>query len=450
MPIAVQIKELVDNREMEVPYNFDDITNLKRFGVPGFSRAIYTASLDRLWDENISGSVLDENNRPAQKSMSAFRWSLYRILKLQVALSKMFVGYEEQVRMTLACAIAQEPVLFVGKPGVAKTELAVNFFNGIGLRKPRAEASEGELKNKYFEYLLSSFTIPEELFGPLDLNLFSQGIVTRINDNMVTGKLVRGVFLDEIFNASSSILNTLLTLINERRYFDRGMFQDADLRVFIGASNRTPAGKYGSGDGMGGGRSGEFEAFYDRFTVRLYFPTPQELHESQPYEVAEAYAMIDKVSRDRFMERLTCEHPGDFSELATLNDVLLLGRVLGKVQIDSGLDDLKNRLVTGLAMNRPGRDLCLMSPRKPNKLRPIMIADALLLDLEKIRDEHVRQGGQAGTAYDGLNTERLLEYVLQKPKVAMHNLRVFNHIWDYEGDRRRLADEVQILLENGS
>lgn len=430
-------------------YDFNRMPDLAYIGTPEFSKAIYINKAEYLWQESIKGSVLNEDNRNVERNLTAFQWSLYRVLKLQVALSKIFIGYEEQIRLLLACAIAQEPILFIGKPGVAKTELAVNFFSGIGLRKPKAAETPAGDANKYFEYLLSPFTIPEELFGPLNFEQLNRGEVARINTNMVTGKMVRGVFLDEIFNASSSILNTLLTLINERRYFDRGMFQEADLRVFISASNRTPAGKYGSGDGLRGGRSGELEAFYDRFTIRLYFPTPQELHTSQPQQVVEAYELIDRVSRERFMEKLTLERPRDFPQIASVNDILLLGRVLNMVDFKEEIDVLKNRVVAGLAMSRSGRDLCLMSPRKPNKLRPIIIADSFLLDLENIRREHVREGKVAEKFYNEFTTKKILDFAAKKPLVTKQNLNVFFHIWDYEGDRGRLKEEVKILLETG-
>jgi MoxR-like ATPase len=428
-------------------YDFQNITSVEKFDPPGFSRAIYAIPLDKLWEENVRGVILDEKGASIEENLKLYQWSLFRLLKLQAKLSSLFVGYEEQIQMLFACAIAQEPVLFVGRPGVAKTELATSFFGGIGLRKPQGEANpkDGET-NKYFEYLLSPYTIPEELFGPLNYPELEKGTVARINTNMVTGKLVRGVFLDEIFNASSSILNTLLTLINERRYFDRGMFQDADLRVFIGASNRTPAGKYGSGDGMGSGKSGELEAFYDRFTMRLYLPTPQELHESQPDKILQKYKEIDNITRDRFMERLTMERPAPFKQVACMNDILLLGRVLGKIPFNNELENRKNEIVTGLAMSRSGRNLCLMSPRKPNKLRPIMLADSLLLDVEGMHTRYRKEHKSDANFKDVFTTRKILEYIKGKdPRVEKDNLRVFYHIWDYEGDRSRLKEEVNVM-----
>lgn len=435
-------------------YDFRDIVNPRKFETPGFTKAIYQAEIDGLWEERVQGQILNEEGNPITKNLKIYQWCLYRLLKLQAELSKLFIGYDTQVRMLMACAIAQEPILFVGRPGVAKTEMAVSFFGGIGLRKPKSSAisnenpADGDAQNKYFEYLLSPFTVPEELFGPLDFRELEKGTVTRINTNMVTGKLVRGIFLDEIFNASSNILNTLLTLINERRYFDRGMFQDADLKIFIGASNTTPVGKYGSGDGMPGRKSGELAAFYDRFTVRLYLPTPQEIYQTQMEKVMKAYELIDKISHERFMERLTLEKPKDFGQIACINDILLLGRVLPKVGFSDKMKELKNMIVSSLAVNRPGRDLCSMSPRKPNKLLPIIMADTFLLDIAELRAQHVMQHRNEEDFAEELRTEKILEYLENSDASVMEkNLGVFHHIWDYEGDRERLKEELDVLLD---
>ncbi len=434
-------------------YDFNHIKDPVAFEKPGFTNALYGAAIDDLWNRSIKGEIIDEKKKPIPVNLKIYEWCLFRLLKLQVELSRYFVGYDKLIQMLLACAIAQEPVLFVGRPAVAKTELALSFFSGVGLRKPEENRTPGPGDpadhNKYFEYLLSPFTVPEELFGTLDFKELELGTVTRINTNLATGKLVRGVFLDEIFNASSNILNTLLSLINERRYFDKGMFRNADLKIFIGATNMTPAGKYGDKSGMSGKISGELEAFYDRFTVRLYFPTPQEKH-GGIHEVAEEYELIAKISSDRFMEKLTLEQPSWFKQIACINDILLLGRVLGKVDFPKDLVEKKNWLVASLAVDGSGGDLCHLSPRKPNKLLPVILADALLLDIEKMRQDYLRAGGNVKQFDERLTTRNLLTIIkkgYKKIRVKKENLRVFQHIWDFEGDRDRLAEEIDIFLE---
>jgi len=436
-------------------YHFNDIVTISKFETAGFTNALYEADKDELMEEVVSGEVIDENNKAINVSLKLPLWPLLRLWRLQVKLCRQFVGCEEQIKMLLSAALAQEPILFIGKPGVAKTELAVNFFNGIGLRKPAANRSD-KTYNKYYEYLLSPFTVPEELFGPLDIKALMKGDVTRLGKNMVTGELVRGVFLDEIFNASSNILNTLLMLINERRYFDKGMFWDADLKVFIGASNSTPIGRIGDSESFGS-KSGELAAFYDRFTVRLYFPTPQEKYPGMPAEITKEYEHIERISLDRHYARLDRGKTESSEAIACINDILLLGRLLQQIdkntrQTAPNVMKIKNRLVSNLGSPfRGNRRLCSMSPRKPNKLAAVIAANSLLLDMEQEREALPEEEQNRDTFLDRFTVNYLIEKVqkidMLEQVIGEKDLRVFDHIWDYEGDRTEMAKTVQHILE---
>jgi len=439
-------------------YDFSNIVDLNRFDDAGFTRAIYQCDIDELWNKTVSGVVKDDTGKNREKvTLKLYQWSLLRVLRLQAALSNYFVGYDKSIQVMLACAIAQEPILFIGAPGVAKTELALAFFNGIGLRKPTEDADSiigpGQLEqNKYFEYLLSPYTVPEELFGVLNFEVLKKGMVARINTNMATGKRVMGIFLDEIFNATSSILNTLLGLINERRFFDRGRFQPADLKIFIGATNMTPVSRSSGSQMMSGNVASELEAFYDRFTVRLYFPTPQETYEGNPGKIMEMYESISRVSSDRFMEKLTKERPPEFTQVASINDILLLGRLLMKIQFPEKIENLKNWIVTNLAMERSGKRLCHMSPRKPNKLMPIIRADTLLMDMNRGRVENLEFLENRSVRNSDVSINDILKVITDMEgdgnlSVNKSNLKIFHHIWDHEADQSELAREVDLLIK---
>ncbi len=173
--------------------------------------------------------------------------------------------------------------------------------------------------------------------------------------------------------------------------------------------------------------------------------------------VKKHYKEIDKITRDRFMEKLTLEKTKDFEQIACINDILLLGRIIGKtekgkikfIKFSEEMEDLKNSMVSSLAIRRPGRDLCHMSPRKPNKLLPIILADTLLLPLEELRSNYGRDRKNERDFALELKTERILHHIEIEnttPTVTRKNLRVFYHIWDFEGDRDRLMDEVDVLL----
>lgn len=153
-----------------------------------------------------------------------------------------FVERAEVVDIMMVALGAREHVLFLGPPGTAKSEMVRTLAARIGLR--------------YFERLLTAFTGPDELFGPVDLRALEQGSYRRVT----AGKLPEAevAFIDEVFKANSAILNTLLTVMNERLYHNDGQVQQVPLQVLFGASNELPAGE----------EQEVLRAFADRFLLR--------------------------------------------------------------------------------------------------------------------------------------------------------------------------------------
>ncbi len=144
-------------------------------------------------------------------------------------------------RALLLAALAGEHVLLLGPPGTAKSELARRLQRLL----PGAH---------YFERLLTRFSVPEELFGPLSLKALEDDRYERLTQGYLPSAEV--AFLDEVFKANSAILNTLLGLLHERR-FDNGHQRVAvPLVCLVGASNEVP-------------QDDSLHAFYDRFLLRV-------------------------------------------------------------------------------------------------------------------------------------------------------------------------------------
>ncbi|WP_163784332.1 AAA family ATPase [Myxococcus vastator] len=150
-----------------------------------------------------------------------------RLNRFRLALGRHFVGKQTLVDLMTVAAVAQEPLLLVGPPGTAKSDLVLKFRDA--LRIPNED---------YFEYLLTRFTEPSEVLGPIDINLLRQGrYIRREGGKLPTARLV---FLDEVFKASSAILNALLTVINERKFYQDGAPQPVKLKVLFAATNELP------------------------------------------------------------------------------------------------------------------------------------------------------------------------------------------------------------------
>lgn len=155
-------------------------------------------------------------------------------------LEQRYLGKEEAVRLMFIAAIAGEHMVMVGPPGTAKSALARDFA--------------GLLDAQYFDYLLTRFTEPNEIFGPVDIEAFRGGAYRRRIDGMLPTCEI--AFLDEIFKANSAILNSLLSVLNSRRFMHGNTLVEVPLISLMAASNEVP-----TDDGL--------TALFDRFALRV-------------------------------------------------------------------------------------------------------------------------------------------------------------------------------------
>jgi MoxR-like ATPase len=155
-------------------------------------------------------------------------------------MKRAFVGKDEIIDLLGVCLVAGENLFLLGPPGTAKSALV----HDLGRR----------IEGRVFDYLLTRFTEPNELFGPFDIRKLREGdLVTNTEGMLPEASLV---FLDELLNANSAILNSLLTVLNER-VFRRGKeTRPLPTLMVIGASNRLP-----DDDALG--------ALFDRFLMRV-------------------------------------------------------------------------------------------------------------------------------------------------------------------------------------
>ena len=162
-------------------------------------------------------------------------------------LLNVFIGREAEISAVLTALVAGEPCILVGEPGTGKTALVERLARLIN--------------GRYFYYLLSRFTEPDELLGPLDVAALRAGQYRRIT----AGRLPEAniAFLDEVFKASTAIRNVLLDIILNKRFLNGTGYQVIPLLTLYTASNEVS-------------HDAEDAAFYDRLTIRQFVKPIEE------------------------------------------------------------------------------------------------------------------------------------------------------------------------------
>lgn len=255
------------------------------------------------------------------------------ILQLQEELNARFVEREELIEMALACFIAHLPMIALGMPGTAKSHIFRTISYGLGLQDKKLkieqlsqkmdEIAESENRKtqasttktrRYFEYLVTRFTTPEELLGPADLPLMIKKAVfyRRTSGLLPEASLA---FIDEIFKANSAILNALLSIIQEQLFYNAGLPTKVPLCMVFGASNEPPQEK-------------ELGALYDRFPVRVAcLPIDDTYNNSME--------LLDKAMDHRSKELFPEDHKKNEKDImegmprvATVNHFRMLHRII--------------------------------------------------------------------------------------------------------------------------
>jgi len=247
--------------------------------------------------------------------------------KVLEPMKRAFVGKDEIIDLLGICLVARENLFILGPPGTAKSALVQQLARRI--------------EGKVFDYLLTRFSEPNEIFGPFDIRKLRDGELVTNTEGMLPEATF--VFLDELLNANSAILNSLLLVLNER-VFRRGReTRNLPTLMVVGASNCLP-----EDDALG--------ALFDRFLLRV---RSDNVHQEELENVLMAGWQLDQQQHE-ILAAVSVE------EVRQLNGVLAQVDLTG---VRQNYVDLVHRLRhVGVAL----------SDRRAVKLQRILAASALL------------------------------------------------------------------------
>ena len=165
------------------------------------------------------------------------------IAKVQEYLTNRFFERDDAIEGMMVALGCRQHVLFLGPPGTAKSEMCVALAGAI----------EGA---RYFQWCLGKDSRTDELFGPVSVKALENDQYRRVT----AGKLPEAeiAFVDEIFKANTTVLNNMLTVMNERVFHNDGQVVRCPLISLFGASNELPQGEDET----------HLAAFADRFLLR--------------------------------------------------------------------------------------------------------------------------------------------------------------------------------------
>ncbi len=238
--------------------------------------------------------------------------------------------------------IAQENLLLVGPPGTGKSAAARIAAKSVG--------------GRYFEYLIGRFTEPSEIFGPLDLVALQNGEVRPDTSGMLPEAEI--AFLDEIFLGSTAILNTLLGILNERRYRRGHVDLDCPLTCCVAASNHFPD------DPM-------LRAFADRFLLTAFVDPVEDYALESLLDAGWRYG----VEKEAEKPTLTMQEIAQLTEAAKRVDVMPVrggyAHVIRKLR-GRGIEFSDRRIVKGQTLIASAAAVAGRDQAGPEDLWPVV------------------------------------------------------------------------------
>lgn len=193
---------------------------------------------------------MQTNQQSSNTNNSALAAAVARIGAAEDYLNKKFYERGDMIKVALTAMSAGEHAAFIGAPGIAKSAVVREIGKMLALQR------------RYFEYLLTRFSEPNEVFGPVEVQkLLENSIYCRNTSGMLPDAEI--AFLDEAFKANSAILNSLLTMLNERLFDNGGNRYSVPLHSAFLASNELPT-------------EANLGALWDRCLLRMNLKPVQE------------------------------------------------------------------------------------------------------------------------------------------------------------------------------
>ena len=267
-----------------------------------------------------------------------------RITKILAEMSKGIYERNRELGLALLSAVAGESIFLLGKPGVAKSLVA---------RRLKMAFSDSHC----FEYLMSRFSTPDEIFGPVK--------ISQLKENDTYERQTKGylpeadvVFLDEIWKAGPAIQNSLLTIINEKIFHNGNKEIKVPMKALVSASNELPA----DGEGL--------DALWDRFLVRLVVDCIQ-----------------DKTSFEKMISGSAVNEDVIISEPITADEFREWQHEIEEIAIHQNIFDVINSIRIQIAAynsEKEEKEQIYISDRRWKKIVRLMKAAAFLNGNEQI------------------------------------------------------------------
>lgn len=321
--------------------------------------------------------------------------SVRQIRNLVAALKHTIEGYERTIELMAACAVAGEPLLLLGEPGVGKNMLVTQFFKGMGL----PQGPDG-----YFEKCFHPFLDPSEVYGPWDINRLTQSVNGRGEYvRLVEGYLpsARAAFLDDIFLASPDFLLTTLSILADRIFHNGPFVYRSPLSIVIAASNDLP-------------RHDRLRAVLNRLPIRA---VAEEFH--NPEALAKVLAKSTRLWCEHLSSHLALGNGKDRS-ICTFDDFVRCRKaLLFKVPDDFTEQPFVKLYTTCLDSLQKHPGGIVVPQQRPSKVAYVVMRALALLRREdpepheaEIRVvEHIFSTPEAmGIIQDELNQQRLPEW----------------------------------------